>query len=265
MIIRHFLRATAALRLAALALFMAPALTACDSIAMLSGPTEEFVLQADLAALGKDADTEAEIAETMQTSIAVIERRLSQTGVYIHEIADAGDGRLVLKLSGDDPKAALEAMLAYRGKLEFRMADMNALPDMVEQGIAPVGSEILPMRDNAYPPIAVRRKVAVDGSRIIDARQGVDPYTGQPVINIQFDEEGGKQLAETTRRHVGEAMAIVLDDVIVMSPFINEPIVGASMQLHGGFDEQEAFGLAVVLRSGALPASFAITGQSKLN
>jgi protein-export membrane protein SecD len=60
---------------------------------------------------------------------------------------------------------------------------------------------------------------------------------------------------------VGKPFAIILDEKVVSYPNINEPILGGSGQISGNFSTQETNDLAVVLRSGALPAKLTIVEE----
>jgi protein-export membrane protein SecD len=61
-----------------------------------------------------------------------------------------------------------------------------------------------------------------------------------------------------TRENIGRPFAIVLDDRIVSAPNIQSPITGGSGQIVGAFTIAEAEQMAVVLRSGALPAKLKV-------
>jgi preprotein translocase subunit SecD len=86
------------------------------------------------------------------------------------------------------------------------------------------------------------------------------PEQPSPAVSIEFSPVGKQIFADLTTKNVGKRMAIVLEDFVDSAPVINEPITGgnASIAMGGGrtMDEQraEANGLAVVLKSGALPA-----------
>ena len=68
-------------------------------------------------------------------------------------------------------------------------------------------------------------------------------------------------MAKLTAENVGKPFAIILDNVVVSYPNINEPILGGSGQISGNFTTEEASNLAVVLRSGALPAKLTIVEE----
>ncbi|HEX8622199.1 MAG TPA: protein translocase subunit SecD, partial [Allosphingosinicella sp.] len=69
---------------------------------------------------------------------------------------------------------------------------------------------------------------------------------------------GSHAFARVTRENVGKPFAIVLDDVVLSAPNINEPILGGSAQISGSFTVQTATDLAVQLRSGKLPVELKV-------
>ncbi len=71
---------------------------------------------------------------------------------------------------------------------------------------------------------------------------------------FDFNRKGGQFFGRITTANVNKRLAIVLDDIVHSAPNINEPITGGSAQISGGFSDEEAHDLAIVLRAGALPA-----------
>ena len=69
---------------------------------------------------------------------------------------------------------------------------------------------------------------------------------------------GAKKFANATKDNVGRPLAIILDNEILSSPVIREPILTGSGQISGGFTVEEANQLAILLRAGALPAPMKI-------
>jgi preprotein translocase subunit SecD len=72
-----------------------------------------------------------------------------------------------------------------------------------------------------------------------------------------LNAEGAELFSRATEQHVGERLAIVLDKMVSSAPTINERI-GAEGIIHGRFTVQQAEDLALLLRSGALPASLRV-------
>ena len=95
----------------------------------------------------------------------------------------------------------------------------------------------------------------MSGENLVDAQATLDQCTGEPVVSFHFDEEGARRFAQVTEENVGRLFAILLDEMVISAPMIREPIRGGSGQISGNFTEQSAKDLAVLLRSGALPAT----------
>jgi len=102
---------------------------------------------------------------------------------------------------------------------------------------------------------AKRRVGEALGSRamIADAQQGFDPTDGAPVVTIRFDSNGSHRFARVTQENVNKPFAIILDNVVISAPNIQEPIMGGSAQIRGSFTVDSANQLAISLRSGRLP------------
>ena len=73
-----------------------------------------------------------------------------------------------------------------------------------------------------------------------------------------MDRTGSKRFAKVTTENVGKKLAIILDNKIISAPQIREPIIGGNGQITGNFTFQTATDLALLLRSGALPAPLKI-------
>ena len=96
------------------------------------------------------------------------------------------------------------------------------------------------------------------GEFIRDARVRFDPQTNQPYVSLSFDSMGSDRFAKITQRYRGRNLAIVLDNKIQSAPVIREAITGGEASISGLFTTEEASDLALVLRSGALPAPISI-------
>ncbi len=95
------------------------------------------------------------------------------------------------------------------------------------------------------------------GERIADAgvSLGAGVQAGKPEIEMETTSEGTADWARITGANVGKRLAIVLDNIVYSAPNIRERIAQGTSQITGNFTMEEARDLALVLRSGALPAS----------
>jgi preprotein translocase subunit SecD len=98
------------------------------------------------------------------------------------------------------------------------------------------------------------KKPEVSGRDLKFAKVSFDDM-GAPIVHLEFNAEGAAKFAQVTGSHVGEQLAIVLDNKVHSAPTIQTRITGGMAQITGRFSLEEAQNLAIVLRAGALPAS----------
>ncbi|MEK9959198.1 MAG: protein translocase subunit SecD, partial [Pelagibacteraceae bacterium] len=104
----------------------------------------------------------------------------------------------------------------------------------------------------------VEKRVILSGENLVDAQPGFDNINNTSVVNFKLDGFGAKKFAYATKNNVGRNLAIVLDDEVVSAPVIRDAITTGNGQISGGFTVKEANDLAILLRSGALPAPLKI-------
>ena len=194
--------------------------------------------------------------QVMDQSIEVVRRRIDELGTREPTIERSGEDRILVQVPGLQDPTRLKAMLGKTAKMTFRMVDEQADPTA---SVPPIGDEILPVvndrnKDAPARKVVVERRVRVSGDRLVDASQGFDQQTGQPVVNFRFDNVGARQFGDVTKEHVNHRFAIVLDNQVLTDPVINSVILGGSGYITGSFTAQSANDLAILLRAGALPA-----------
>jgi preprotein translocase subunit SecD len=201
--------------------------------------------------------------QAMNSAKDVIDRRINALGTLEPTIIRQGTDRIVVQVPGLQDPQALKELIGKTAKLEFKLVDENADPDETAQGKARVGSQVLPYPDNptGIPYIAVRRLGGIAGDKLTGAQQGFDPQDNQPVVNIQFNGEGGQRFARMTQQNTGKLFAIILDGQVISAPRINEPILGGASQISGSFTVESASQLAIALNSGALPVDLKVVEE----
>ena len=98
----------------------------------------------------------------------------------------------------------------------------------------------------------------VTGEMLEDATAQRDPQFNQPQVSFEFNRAGGRRFSNFTTVHIGDYIAIVLDDEIVSAPVVQDRIGASGVINMGNADMVEAADLALVLRAGALPARLEI-------
>ncbi|PJA00726.1 MAG: protein translocase subunit SecD, partial [Candidatus Levybacteria bacterium CG_4_10_14_0_2_um_filter_35_8] len=82
---------------------------------------------------------------------------------------------------------------------------------------------------------------------------GFNQNTGKPQVLLTFTSNGSQKFGEITKRVTGKRLAIVLDNLVIEAPSVNEPILGGNAEISGGFTVETAKTLATELNAGALP------------
>ena len=165
--------------------------------------------------------------DAINRSIQIIERRVNELGLTEPVIQRQGKDKIIVELPGvKDPEQAI-AMLGKTAMLEFKDMDGNTV---------------------------------LTGKDLKDSKASAD-QSGQPVVTLQFNEEGAKKFADLTARNVGRQIAILLDGNVLTAPRVSEPITGGNAQITGSKDAKEAKEaehLAILLRSGSLPVKLEV-------
>ncbi|MFM5947956.1 MAG: protein translocase subunit SecD, partial [Novosphingobium sp.] len=214
------------------------------------------------------APTEAGIKQAqgmaMDSATDVVRKRIDKMGTREPTIIRQGENRIVVQVPGLKDPAALKALLGQTAKLEFRLVDYMADPTLVQQGIAPAGSELLPYANpekDGTGRLAVKRYGGIKGDQLTNAVASNDDKTNEPLVSITFDQAGGAKFARLTTENVGKPFAIVLDGKVLSAPNIQEPILGGQARISGSFTSESANQLAIALVSGALPVDLKVVEE----
>jgi preprotein translocase subunit SecD len=209
-------------------------------------------------------ETADELRESAVTqSLEIVRRRIDEVGTREPTIQRQGEDRILVQVPGEKDPDSIKRLLGQTAKLTFHLVDLDTSVEQALSGNLPPGSMLLPSDEGNQPGPApqyvVRKKVEVSGESLVDAQPTY--YQNQPVVSFRFDSVGGRKFGNITRDHVGELLAIVLDERVISAPRIDEPILGGSGIIRGNFTVQEANELAILLRAGALPAPLDIVEE----
>ena len=200
----------------------------------------------------------------MEDATDVVRRRIDALGTREPTIVRQGDNRILVQVPGLQNPQQLKDLLGKTARLEFKLVDTTANPADVAKGIAPIGDQILPYpnsRDGSRFAV-VKRQAVITGDMVADARQGFDQQTNAPNVQITFNGVGGNRFARVTQANVGKPFAVVVDNQVVSVANINEPILGGSAVINGGFTVESANQLAIALRSGKLSINLKVIEES---
>jgi preprotein translocase subunit SecD len=194
-------------------------------------------------------------------ALEIIRNRVDQFGVSEPEITLQGTDRILVQLPGvRDPQRAIN-LIGQTALLEFKLVDDEGNIEEALKGNIPPGDIILYQRSVDEKtgavrkiPFLLREKTMMTGEFIKDARVALDSQFHEPYVAMEFTDIGAKLFEQITAANVKKRLAIILDNNVYSAPVIQERIAGGRAQITGRFDTKEASDLAIVLRSGALPA-----------
>ena len=195
--------------------------------------------------------------DALARSIEIVRRRIDALGTKEPSIQSQGGKYIMVQLPGVDNPEHIKNLIGQTAKMTFHLVNENVSPDQIASGRAPNGTEFLPYMDMPEQVVPVYSRVEVSGESLKDSQADYD-QNNMPVVTTVFDATGARKFARLTTEHVNERFAIVLDGRVLSAPTIREPIPGGRGQISGGFSLQGAKDLAVLLRSGALPAPLTV-------
>jgi len=206
--------------------------------------------------------------EAVRDSIEVVRRRIDPAGNREVSIQPQGEDRIVVQVPGDDDPESLKAVINRTGQLSFHAADPTVSLQDAAAGLLPPGRILAPYADFAgagQPPLVLLEEPEVTGDMVQTASAQANPDGFGFQINFAFDTRGARRFREFTTDNVGSVFAIVLDDEIISAPVIQTPITQGSGRITGDFSAEEASQVALLIRSGALPAELTTLEQRSIS
>jgi protein-export membrane protein SecD len=207
-----------------------------------------------------DAGIRDRLSRVLDRSIEIVRKRVDELGTTEPLIQRQGSDRILVQLPGLQDPSRFKDILGKTAKLEFRLVDPSVSPEQAMQTRPPPDSDVLPSQDGRGHYVVEKRSI-VNGEDLTDAQASFDQQTREPVVSFRFNTRGAQQFGRVTQENVNRPFAIVLDNKVISAPVIREPILGGSGQISGNFTTTEANDLALLLRSGALPAPLTVVEE----
>ena len=178
-------------------------------------------------------------------ALEIVRRRVDEIGTNEPNILKRGNDRILVELPGLDDPMRIKKLLGKTANLTFRFVTNNTKDSF--------GAEKLKF-ENDQEEAVVSKRIILSGDNLLDAQPRMDSQTNETVVSFTLDRVGAKRFGKATSTGIGKQLAIVLDGKIISAPVIRDTIASGSGQISGGFTFQSATDLALLLRSGALPA-----------
>ena len=178
-------------------------------------------------------------------ALEIVRRRIDEIGTNEPNILKRGNDRILVELPGLDDPMRIKSLLGKTANLTFRFVTND-----IEGSF---GAEKLEFEDGTEEAI-VSKRIILSGENLLDAQPRMDTENNETVVTFSLDRVGAKRFGKATSTGIGKRLAIVLDGKVISAPVIRDTIATGSGQISGGFTFQSATDLALLLRSGALPA-----------
>lgn len=206
-------------------------------------------------------------------AIETIRNRIDALGVSEPTIQEHGLGQyqILVQLPGVDDPQRVKDIMQNTAMLEIKQSlggpyasEQQAM--QANSGVLPPDAILLPGHsgpgagDEGQAFYLVSRISAVSGKDLRDASASTD-QNGQPDVRFTLTNEGGQRFFNFTSAHVGDSLAVVLDNKVQEVASIKEPIRDTGEISGGHMSEQQAKDLSMILRSGALPASISYLNE----
>ncbi len=197
--------------------------------------------------------TEKGKVDAVDRALEIVRNRIDEFGVKEPIVQAQGVDQIVVQLPGMTERERALELIKRTAMLEFKLVsnDSKAISDAMAGTVA----EGMELKEVEGERILVQKKAELTGEYLDTADVRFDQGSfGQPIVAMKLKGDGIKKFSDVTGANVGRRLAIVLDGKVYSAPKINEHIPSGEAVITGRFTPDEAKDLAIVLRSGALPA-----------
>ena len=184
-------------------------------------------------------------------SIEIVRRRIDETGTKEASILRRGSNRILVELPGVKDPERIKELLGKTAQLAFRMVTSDK---------SEFGNDTFTLKDTGEE-IVVSKRVIISGDNLIDAKPRFDNINQEPIVAFTLNRLGSQRFGQATTKNIGKRLAIILDNQAISAPVIQDSITGGQGTISGNFTFQSATDLALLLRSGALPAPLSIVEE----
>ena len=206
--------------------------------------------------------------QAIQQVLIVLRNRVDAFGVSEPSIRrEANRPRIIVELPGAKDSSKPLQIVKTMGRLEFKLVEKSPTGGNFWSGTAdipipdniPEGNEIRYHYEtgNWY---VLQSPVLLSGDRITDAGPSAGRTSFDIVVSMSFDSIGRRKFAQVTGDHVGEHLAILLDEKVQSAPVIQDQIIGNAI-IQGNFTYEEASYLSNILKAGAFPVGVQIAEE----
>jgi preprotein translocase subunit SecD len=193
--------------------------------------------------------TLTEVAITAMEDYAVkqsqttLSTRVNEIGVAEPLVQRQGKNRIVVELPGVQDTVSAKRIIGKSANLEYRMQALDG------------DGELFQFKDQNRT-VMLSRDVIVTGDNVQNATTSFD-QNGQPAVSITLDSAGGARMGETTKKNVGNPMAVLFIEQR-SEPIGFELVDGEQVMQYRNYEVKEVISLATI--QGIFSSQFNTTG-----
>ncbi len=106
--------------------------------------------------------------------------------------------------------------------------------------------------------------ILVEGKDVKKSQVQLDKKTGQPVVTLEFNDEGAKAFENATEQLAGQYISIFMDETLISAPRVSGKISGGNSVIEHIESTEAAKALSDKINSGALPFSLVSKNHSTI-
>lgn len=200
-------------------------------------------------------DIDSHVASAVARSIKIIHDRIAQLGVDEPLIRRQGRDRIAVQVPDLADPQRLKNLLGQPAELSFRFIDQSMSVQDAMDGHPPAGSDVMFSEDD--PPVGylVQRQPVLSNIDFADATAMVNNQNGDGTVSVKLTPEAAHRFAQTTASNLGRIVVVVLDDQVISTAVLKTVIATGEVDIPGDFTARGAQDLAVMVKSGPLPAT----------
>ncbi|HIH2762501.1 MAG TPA: protein translocase subunit SecD [Candidatus Azoamicus sp. MARI] len=198
--------------------------------------------------------------QVIEQTIFIFNKRINELGISDSLVRSRGKNNIIIEIAGIQDIARAKKILGKTATLKFMLVDV----DKREKS-----HKVFYEEKNKY--IFLKNDILLTGDAIVHASASFEHTLNKPCINIKISKKDIKNFESVTRNNVGNLMAIVYKESILTSgeEIIKEYVISVATIMSSlghefqitGLNIQESKDLALLLRSGSLPASVFIVEE----
>ncbi|TIX90025.1 protein translocase subunit SecDF [Rhizobium sp. P44RR-XXIV] len=228
-----------------------PLTTGSDKPAITLSQGDAGALTLDIT----DADIDSHVSAAVARSIRVIRNRIAQLGVGEPLIRSQGRDRIIVQVPDLADPQRLKNLLGQPAQLSFRLVDQSMTVQNAMDGQPPAGTDVMFSEDD--PPVGylVQRQPILSNVDFADAVAVVNSQNNGGTTSVKLTQEAAHRFAQATASNLGRVIVVVLDDQVISAAALKTVIATGEVDVPGDFTAQGAQDLAVMIKSGPLPAT----------